>query len=391
MKKIVFCWEMGGNYGHIAGFLPLYRELKKQGADVYCILRSLEFVHLLGPEAISKCFQAPSPILAPVKREVRSYADILACIGYLDERVLSRYLFDWGKLLENIGPDVIIVDHAPTASLAARVLRIPVAAIGTGFINPPGTHTFPPFFPEKPSTEINLSEQILKVINKVLTSFHTEIFEYIGDIFSYATQFLCTFSELDHYGVRHDGNYCGPLYADEIGDVFSWPNAEKKIFAYLTPQVKNIALALTEISRLPGFKLIHVPGLNADLQQHFLGRSDLHIHSTPVRMDSLLKQVDLVICQGGIGLSSQCFMRGITQVLVPTQVEQRMLARRMLVQQLAFAVDPNLPNPPYEDVLSKSLESSVVEQNCAAIKDKYQHFSQQDQILKMTETIFRLG
>ena len=390
MKKIVFCWEMGGNYGHIAGFLPLYRELKKQGAAVYCILRSLEFVHLLGPEAASKCFQAPSPILAPVKREVRSYADILACIGYLDKMVLSRYILDWSKLLEDIGPDVIIVDHAPTASLAARALRIPVVSIGTGFINPPGTNTFPPFFPEKPSPEINLSEQILDVINKILTFFQAEPFEVIGDIFSSATQLLCTFSELDHYGVRSGGNYCGPLYADEVGDVFSWPNAEKKIFAYLTPQVKNVALALTEISRMPGFKLIHVPGLSADLQQHFLGRSDLHIHSTPVRMDSLLNQVDLVICQGGIGLSSQCFMRGITQVLVPTQVEQRMLARRMLVQQLAFAVDPNLPNPPYSEVLSKSLESSVVEQNCAAIKDKYQNFSQPNQISEITEAILRV-
>ena len=47
MAKILFAWELGGDYGHLARLLPLARELLARGHRPIFVLRDL-----LGAEAI---------------------------------------------------------------------------------------------------------------------------------------------------------------------------------------------------------------------------------------------------------------------------------------------------------------------------------------------------
>lgn len=381
--RVVFCWEMGGNYGHIAGFLPLYTELVRQGIEVWCILRERRFAYLLGEEILARCVQAPSPKCIAQQKPLYSYADILSYIGYLQEPVVTRYIADWCSLLQQIQPQVVIADHSPTALLAARHLAIPAFSIGTGFTNPPADENFPWFFPERPAPHGHIDAQLLYVVNRALKNLQGEPLAKLGDIFNGSQVVLNTFAELDHYGARENTQYWGPLYSQDIGEAVKWPeHIQPRIFAYLTPQIPNFSLALKEVMQLPGYKILHIPGVDATSLVEATTK-EVCIKTTAVRLESILDHADLVINQGGMGLSSQCFIRGIPQVIIPTQIEQRMLARRMLMQKLALAVDPKLENPPYEETFQKALDVSFKQK----IMPTYKDFSLQQQVEKIVKEI----
>lgn len=389
MLRTVFCWEMGANYGHIAGFLPIYKELKRRGVDVWLIVRDNTYVHLLSDEATKQCLQAPSPRFNPTPRDLHTFADLLAQIGYLNEQVLSHYVLDWCELILPLKPDWIISDHAPTAQLAARALGIPACLIGTGFILPPVKKFFPPLFSEFAQSVNQVDEKILYTMNKLLALFKAEPYREIGDLFNSSQQFLCSFVEQDHYGFRPSVNYQGALF-DSFGEEFTWPSgAEFYSFAYLTSKIKGFERAVAAVASLPGFKLLHVPAAEKTIIEQYRDRSDVVIKSEPILLDSILDRADLVIHQGGMGVSAQALLKGIPQVLIPTQTEQRMLARRMLEQHIALAVDHHHESPAFESVFQNALLDQQLRTNAEGLKQKYAGFSKAQQIKNIVDEMLQ--
>lgn len=391
MLRTVFCWEMGANYGHIAGFLPMYRELKRRGVDVWLIVRDNTHIHLLGDEAIKQCLQAPSPRFNPSPRDLHTFADLLAQIGYINEQALSHYVLDWCELILPLKPNWIISDHAPTAQLAAHALGIPACLIGTGFILPPVKKFFPPLFSEFALSVNQLDEKILYTMNKVLALFKAEPYREIGDLFNSSRQFLCSFAEQDHYGFRPSVNYQGALFDSSFGEEFTWPSgAEFYSFAYLTSKIKGFERAVAAVASLPGFKLLHVPAAEKTIIERYRDRNDVVIKSAPVLLSSVFDRVDLVVHQGGMGVSAQCLLKGIPQVLIPTQTEQRMLARQMLTQNIAKAVDHH-KNSSFDIVFQEALVDQELRAKTKLLKQKYVGFSQQVQIESMVDEMHKFA
>lgn len=390
MKRIVFCWELGGNYGHITGFIALQRRLQLQGIEVFFILRNLRYSGLLDPQAHGRCLQAPRPRIVVQEREAWSYADMLAQLGYDDEHVLHDYLAAWRALLLDLQPDLVLVDHAPTALLAAHSLGSPAAALGTGFVNPPAGAEFPLYSPLRPAPQPRIDHALLPVINRVLHGFGAAPLGELGDLLRRGPVFLGTLPELDHYGPRADAEYWGPLFSADIGDRVQWPRAaQTRIFAYLTPRMANLPLVLDALVQLPGHKAVHIGGLAGDEIQRYQ-RSDITVLPAPVQMGPLLSEVDLVITQGGMGVSSQCFLAGVRQVVIPTQMEQRMLARRLVQQGLAYAIDPQQERPPYLALFERALACPQLGQRSSAMQQRYAGFVQEEQIEALTEALVEL-
>lgn len=385
MKRIVFCTELGGNYGHISGFIKLSQCLAAQGVEVIFILRNLQFAYLLGANA--RCVQAPVPDFVPVRRETYSYAELLSVMGYLDKSVLTDYLAAWRNLLRSQAADVVVADHAPTALLAAHSLSLPACAIGTGFVIPPAGDKFPPFMSGFSSSVDDIDTKVLAVVNHALDKFQSAPLASLGDIFTRSNQFLCTFPEMDHYDVRPDADYWGALFSEDMADEFAWPSdLEPKIFAYLTPKVSSLKQALSALAQLPGYKLVHIPNVNLqDITEY--KHMGITITASPVNMKSVLRNVSLVVSQGGAGLSAQCLLAGVRHLMIPTQLEQRMLARKMTLQGLAYAIDPEVDSPDYLAVLNRALTCTVLEKNIAMMSCKYQGFSQDEQIAALAEEI----
>lgn len=127
MPRILFTWEFGAGFGHLTRDLPLARVCRDAGHDVVFVVSNLRTAaKLLYKEGFS-LFQAP--LLRPENRQRPlpiNYADMLMYEGFDDTMALDGALSSWCALFELVRPDLIVYNHAPTALLAARAIKIPV-------------------------------------------------------------------------------------------------------------------------------------------------------------------------------------------------------------------------------------------------------------------------
>lgn len=388
MKRVVFCWELGGNYGHIAGFVGLARAFTSRDCEVVFVLRNLQYAGLLGDGVT--CVQAPIPNIIPHQRDSYSYTGILASIGYRDKTVLAAYVDAWRKLLEEYQADLVVADHAPTAILAGQSIGVPVAAIGTGFVIPPFTTNFPQFTSNLVEPDVGLDEQILANINYAMLLCGGQALDNLGDIFGRAQSYLCTLPELDHYGVRADAEYWGPLFSANQGLEPQWPALMgARIFAYLTVKLTNLEQVIAGLAQLSCPVLLHIPGLSEE-QCAAWSVPSIKIEARAVNMGSVFAQAEMIVSQGGMGMSAQCILTGARHVIIPTQMEQVMLARRLSDIGLAYAVNAETAFDEYGAVFNRALTCKVLAKNSKILAQKYQGFSQDEQLDALVEDMLDL-
>src|SRR5687768_1699763 len=133
MPTILFAWQLGSGFGHLAQMLPLATDLAAQGHRVYLAARNLRRAATLYGDAGVHFLQAPIPI-EPVKlhKKPYCYAHLLAANGFGDDHQLFSLAAAWRNLFKLTTPDLVIVDHSPAALLAARGLDLRIATIGSG-------------------------------------------------------------------------------------------------------------------------------------------------------------------------------------------------------------------------------------------------------------------
>ena len=392
MKRVVFCWELGGNYGHITSFLPLYRELRALGLQVDFVLRDLTFAKKLMGDLSARCWQAPV-MEVDALTEAYSYVDILAQIGYLNVDRLTSHVGKWREVLSERCADIIVANHAPSALLAARTLGIPATVFGSGFLIPPLVDPLPVFhiWNDIAEEKINRnSENVLTAINGALVHFNVEPLSAIYELFAVAERFLCTVPELDHYLERNEEDYWGPYFVYDIGIEPKWPSKQgPKIFAYLTARVKSLDLLLEQLSEVDGVKLVHIPSASPELLERY--RSiNMHIETEPLNMSAVLSSACLVIHQAGIGTSSACLFAGVRQLLLPTQLEQALTCKRLVSQGLAYGLDPNASGLNYAESIKLAMDCPIMERSLGKFKEKYRGFDQREQYSFISKVIVDL-
>src|SRR5471032_1719050 len=131
MSRILLGWELGLNFGHIARLLPLAEGLKARGHSVLVAVRDIPAAaKVLGPTGIS-FVQAPFHVKGiPLPNRQSSYADILLAQGWADRSALWGLVQGWLNLFQLYQPDLVVLDHSPTARLATCIARIPTALVG---------------------------------------------------------------------------------------------------------------------------------------------------------------------------------------------------------------------------------------------------------------------
>ena len=382
---------MGSNYGHLAGFLPFYEELKKRNYLVEFVIRDLSFAHkILDPLGV-RYFQAPVFRDQSTPQEsTYSYVDLLAQAGFCDIDQLNTSVNVWRNLFELLDATFVIADHAPTAVLAARSLGIPTALFGSGFFIPPNTEPFPIFhiwnnLPNQTAFKNNAT--VLNNINRVLDRTSKQQVSHICELFDVEARFLCATPEIDHYRDRENEDYWGPYFADTLGAEPIWPETPGvKIFAYLTEKITNLKQAMAALKNTEGSKLVHVPNASPEfLTEH--AQQNMVLEPNLLCLSEVLASVDLVIHQGGVGTASACLMAGVKQLIIPTQLEQRMLCARLVSQGFAFGIDFNESVGAYSAAIQGALASPSLAANVEAFHLKYLGFDRYEQLAAMADEI----
>lgn len=330
VARIAFAWELGGSIGHAVSCAGLARALHARGHAIALMFRQLRPLSLVPESDAYDVFQAPR-----TAREAQdvgipaSYAEILLGSGYRDPGELAALLGGWRTLFTLWRPDLVLTDYAPTALLAASSLGIKRATYGNGFFTPPRLTPLPPFRVETPVDPQRLQaadDQALASVNDALARFDAPPLRALADLFASDEDFLCTFPELDHYGSRPVSGYWGPRLRVDLGHEGRWPDGQgARILVYVQKSAPHLDALITALVESPHRVLAFIPDLDEARRARLAARHRI-VMERPMRLDSILKSCDLLICHGG-DIAGGALTNGVPVLLSPLHYEQYLTAR----------------------------------------------------------------
>lgn len=341
---IMFCWDLGAGRGHLMQMLVLAQGLAAAGHLVLVAFRDLDRAGPIYLRAGVSFLPAPAWLSGPAlfARPI-TYAQMLANCGFGNDAALFARACAWRTLFEAFTPDLVIVDHSPTALLALRGLPIRRALIGSGFCCPPDDERDgAPWAIVRPEEAAafgfeRLREddtQVLARCNRVLGKWRQPPLERLGQLYSEVDEnFLTTFPELDHFPIRGTGGqaasgtgYWGPVITEAPGgEPPQWPDASgKRAFVYLKdPAATEATLTALVESKQP--TVAFIDGGSAEVRQKFESPT-MHLTLRPLDLRRTAAECDLAVLGGGHGATIEMLLAGKPVLEVPSAREQRMVA-----------------------------------------------------------------
>lgn len=379
MASILYAWEFGANLGHVGAFMPLARALRDAGHDLHwAVTQPGQVGAFLAGEGFD---WLPAPVLAEQARPgpPLSYADILLRFGYADSTALYGLTGAWRRLIQLTGARLVMADHAPTAVLAARTLRLPVMLFSNGFTLPPCKYPTPNMRPW-----ISIAQEQLEAIdnvacttiNAVLERFGSMPLNFTAQLFDVAEETMITFPELDHYPDRGPARYWGSLPSAGTGQNANWPEvAGSRIFAYLRHETTHHAAVLDALQRLGMPTLVFFPGVDPALRVAYRS-PHLTFLEQPANIEQMAREADCAITYSSLATTTAFLLAGKPILLLPGHLEQFMLARRVEDMGAGRLINPEQPPGDLVTMIVDLLSNPSWRDNARAFAAKYAAFDQ---------------
>ena len=333
MSRIFFVWELGEGYGHLNRLLPVAAALGERGHDIVVAARHLPRAGATFGRRGFTILPAPIWPGRPSKRlpMAMTYAEILLRFGFLDPDGLCAMVRAWRGLYDFVRPDLVVADHAPTALLAARGLDVPRALLATGFSAPPREVPMPSMQPwqDVPRARLAAAEvPVLEAVGRVAGELGLPPLTALADIFDIEEVFLCTFAALDHYGPREGVRYRGPIFSSPNGLDPEWPAREgPRLFVYLSGGYRPVNVVF-EALRAVGYPTLAYLRECSRSRARKLSSENVRIASRPLDLGRVLETATGVISHGGHGATASTLLAGRPLLILPRNLEQRLLAHR---------------------------------------------------------------
>jgi UDP:flavonoid glycosyltransferase YjiC (YdhE family) len=352
MSRILFCWEAGANFGHLAVMAALQHKLRDRGHELAFAVADLRAASaLLGDGAT--IFQAPvwpGYVARGSRNELASFADVLGPLGFGDTATLSPMVGSWLALMRATGAQIAVSDHSPAAQLAARLAGLPLVTIGTGFTQPPLEYeTLPPLRGDIAAayTEVGL----LRSAHDVMAQRGATLLpKSLPELLRPNTRIVIGLPELDPYrSFRRE-----PLFAPPGG--FGSP-AEARydtpplVFAYLGTELPGLEAKVQVLCDLPFPVELHIRGGDRLLAEFIRMRGKV-AYERPADMRDILARATHVISQGGAMLSSEVLAAGLPHLLLPTHRETEINASLVGRSGTGQFVDASVAAPAFKTVLT---------------------------------------
>jgi UDP:flavonoid glycosyltransferase YjiC (YdhE family) len=343
MARILMAWELGANFGHVARQLQIALRLRQAGHEIVFAIRDTAAGEAgLTPHSFSYV-QAPLHLgRVRLTRAPMNFSELLLAEGYGDRIALCGRLRAWMRLFELSGAQAVLVDHAPTALVAARAARLPAIQIGNGFEIPPRASPLPSIRPWKavPDAQLLRSDSLVcRCINETLREVGAEPLQSVSDLFSCGARVIASFPELDHYEGREGDEYAGPLFGPIGSARTDWSSSDRpRIFAYLRNGVPGLGNLLAGFHDTDAEVICAFPGINTRLGRQ-LSKGNVRVFPHAVQLEPLLERADVVI-HGGTGTAAQALLAGVPVLSLAGNIEQYLHARRIESLGAGIAIGP---------------------------------------------------
>ena len=351
MSRILLCWELGGNLGHLMRLLPVARGLRLRGHEVIWALpgNQPQALALVQAEGFAGML---GPAWSTGRRDAslsQTYGQNLLRNGYHHRESLAQHLLAWRGLIQALKPDRLIAEHAPTALLATRATGLPRVAMGTGFSLPPPASPMPglaPWFSLPPNRLQEHETTFLETVNPALAAAGMASLGQVAEIFAETIPCLCTWAEFDHYPARADAAYLGPVIHSAEGCEPLWPAAGRQNgFVYLRAGHRLFPQLMAALERLGLPVLAFVPDFQGT---EGLQGAGIRITRRPLDLRELEQHCRFAVTEGGHNTGIQMLLKGIPTLLCPAQLEQAIWSYQLQARGLCdmislFDPSPDLP------------------------------------------------
>jgi len=373
MSRMLLAWELGAGLGHIGPFLGLAPRLLERGHELHMAVREIAGAcRAVGglPVAVH---QAPLCLntYGGLQEPPLNYAEILMRYGYLDVAMLRAMLAAWISLLRATRADMVIADHAPTALLAARVLNLPCAVIGSPFSVPPALHPTPNmrgWLDVPPARLMDSDTKVLATINAVLPAGSRPV-TAIHQIFDQAAEFFMGVPETDCYGPRASSTYLGLAVPGTGAATPNWPEgAGPRVFAYLHADYPHLSAVVRALAA-SGARVISFVGSEKKLQEHFQKPGMVTVTDL-VDMRQVLAEADLCITHG-MGTTLAAVGAGVPLLMLPKHLENHLFALALQQAGVGKAVHPDEASPDIDAALGSLFRDDGYARSAQALAERY--------------------
>ena len=356
MPRVLLAWEFGGDLGHVRRGLAIARRLRDRGHEPLLAFGDIGPFGALddgiawaqAPKLATPVVQDPSPLNA---------SDILLSLGFADDAGLAGALRAWDGLFRLWMPAALIADYAPTALLAARAAGLPRVAIGSGFSEFPAGAPMPSLRPWVALDPSHLEQRDARLVASVGRAFERAFPRapaprHAAEVFQADAQIICTWPRFDPFGPRDDVEYFGPQDDGAHTRPVSWlTHARPRIFAYLKPRDPRFPSIVSALKEAAGEAIVAAPGLDPR-EAAALSGARVRVFAEPVALDETLRDADLCVNHSGAGTAAVAAALGVPQALLPMQLEQYLVARRLVETGAARMIEPDALPPRLVDWLA---------------------------------------
>lgn len=330
--RMAFATELGGGLGHVARLAPWRAHFESRGIATLGVLPDLRAAADAPDLVKAPYLQAPRLAHGPSLRafDPSSFAEMLVGAGYGSATVLGALVDAWRHLFAIAAVDALVIDHAPTALLAARAAALPVLHIGDGFTMPAPGKAGAPYFaadarrdPERFSRAGRLA---LSCINAVLEARGVTPLSSLDALPGTGMPVIASYPELDHRGAGRDAAEFAGHFAIAAPDRVGWKALPgPRVFAYLKPGAAAFDAVLALLGRHAGQVRVHAQGL---VRQDAPGPAvwDWSEHPLPT---SAMAGCDMVVCHAGHGTVCEALLAGKPLFLLPQVLEQMLTAQNV--------------------------------------------------------------
>ncbi len=323
-RRIFLCWEMGAGRNHIAMLIGVAKAMRAAG-HVVCgaALVNLELAAELAPYTDAVC---PVPKWEPAPKaepNVRArpngaFTELLVARGFADHEGLRRGIDGWRDLFIAHRADVVVVDHAPTAALAARALRLPVFTAGVGYTVPPGHMEHYPAAFEVDTPPVMTDDALRDQINDVLSLYGARPLEHLPQIYEVIAEAACTIDIFDPYKAYR----LAPRLPPQLPPVVPGSGAGNEVFVYLSASDRFNPVILTAVMTLKVPVRAFVLGASAETRAMMRSRGVV-IEDKPLPPQLVAERTRLMLHCGNHGTTCMGLASALPQVCLPQHLENR--------------------------------------------------------------------
>lgn len=320
------CWEFGSGNGHVRQLKLIGESLRARGFDVIYALRRPDVGSAVGIPADAIRAAPNWPLRSPPTHErtamtSATYGDFLAQLMLGPRDDLAERLQKWQALVDGERPDLIIADYAPSISLLCFG-RIPIFAIGNGYVLPPTSLASFPRLIDDVAMQYDENDAVAQ-LNKALRPYNKQPISHLPQINRADRAYLLTFPCLDPYRDSRDGGWLG---SPSTKDIVLRMRPSQWMFAYFNEQQQADARLIEGLvrSRLPGKAIFSTP------LRRTVKRLEAAGIDTPDGLAYLpfeLLSCGVIVHAGNAGMAMAGIAAGIPQVMIRTDLEKTLIAK----------------------------------------------------------------